>query len=138
MLKLVSNLIQATLFYLSVQITKFKERGWRPFTKQQHKVKITKIALKAGDSYRLGECIVTLAKFGIEGKQEVAAKIEAYNKLKELRHKELTEEAEKIMLMSPKELEAHQIEEWLKQRKSFNEKKFYENLNDTSQQGSKK
>lgn len=134
MLKFLFNLIQATLFYVSVQITKFKKGKWKPFAKQHHKVKVTKMALKAGDSYRLGECIVTLAKFGIEGKQEVAAKIAAFNKLKELRHKELTEQAEKIMLMSQEELKQYQVEEWLKQRKSFNEQKFYENLKDTYQQ----
>lgn len=138
MLKFLVNLVQATLFYLSVQVTKFKRGNWKPFAKQHHKVKVTKMALKAGDSYRLGECIVTLAKFGIEGKQEVAAKITAFNKRRELRHKELTEQAEKIMLMSPEELKRYQVEEWLKQRRSFNEQKFYENLKDTYQQESVK
>lgn len=101
---------------------------WRPRTQQRQKVKITKMALKAGDSYRLGECIVTLAQFGIAGKKEVAAKIEAVNKLRELRERQLTERGQKIMLLSPEELKKFEIDEWLKQRKSFNEKKFYENL----------
>lgn len=88
------------------------------------------MALKAGDSYRLGECIVTLAQFGPAGKQEVAAKIEAINKLRELRHKELTEKAEEIMLLSPEELQRYQVEEWVKNRKQFNEKKLYDSLAD--------
>jgi hypothetical protein len=33
-----------------------------------------------------------------------------------------------IMMMKPEELEQYQINEWIKQRKAFNEKKFYENL----------
>ena len=128
MLKLVLDFVRAFIFYLSVWFTRFKERGWRPFTKQQHKVKVTKMALKAGDSYRLGECIVTLAKFGVEGKEEVRKKIEAFNALRALRHAELTERGQKIMLMSPEELKQYQVDEWIKQRKAFNEKKYYENL----------
>lgn len=115
------------IFYCGVTFTKLK-KFWKPFTKQYKKVKITQIALKEGDSYRLGECIVTLAKFGIEGKKEVAAKIAFWNQAREQKEKELTEKSIEIMLMDPKKLEQYQIEEWLKQRKSFNEKKFYENL----------
>jgi len=122
-----NNLASALFFYIGVTFTKLKG-WWRPTTKQFKKAKITQIALKEGDSYRLGECIVTLAKFGVEGKLEIAKKLEAYNTLRELRHRELTDKAEKIMLMSPEELKTYQIEEWLKQRKSFNEKKYYENL----------
>jgi hypothetical protein len=125
--KLFINLFHALVFYCGVSFTKMKG-WWRPRTQQRQKVKITKMALKAGDSYRLGECIVTLAQFGIAGKKEVAAKIEAVNKLRELRERQLTERGQKIMLLSPEELKKFEIDEWLKQRKSFNEKKFYENL----------
>ena len=126
-LKLITNTAQALIFYLSVLLTRFKEFSWRPFTKQQHKVKATKIAYKPGESYRLGQCVVTLATFGIEGKEEVRKKIEAYNALRILKHQELTERAEKIMLMNPEELKQFQIDEWLEQRRAFNEKKYYEN-----------
>ena len=122
-----NNLIQAIIFYVSVTFTKLKD-WWRPLTKQHKKVKITKIALKEGESYRLGECIVTLAKFGIEGKKEVAEKLKHYEQLRLAKEQKLTEKGIQIMLMNPKELEQYQIDEWLKQRKSFNEKKYYENL----------
>ena len=127
-LKIVLDFVRASIFYLSVWFTRFKEQAWKPFTKQQQKVKATKIAYRAGESYRLGECVVTLATFGVEGKEEVRKKIEAFNALKALRHQELTEKAEKIMLMTPEELKVYQVDEWLKSRKAFNEKKYYENL----------
>lgn len=127
-MRCVFNFIHAVLFYFSVSFTKFKE-AWRPKTRQQHKVKSTKIAYKQGESYRLGECIVTLAKFGPEGKQEVAAKLLAYETQRLEKERGLTERAEKIMLMSPDELKDFMVEEWLKKRKEFNEKAFYESLN---------
>lgn len=126
-MKFIFNFIQAVLFYLGVSFTKFKE-AWRPKTKQQHKVKATKIAYKQGESYRLGECIVTLAKFGPEGKQEVAAKLLAYETQRQDKERKLTERAEKIMLMSPDDLKDFMVDEWLKKRKEFNESKLYESL----------
>lgn len=123
----VKTLLYALLFYCGVLLTKFRE-AWKPKTKQQHKVKSTKIAYKEGESYRLGECIVTLAKFGPEGKQEVAAKLLAYEAQRQNKEKELTERAEKIMLMSPEELKVFMVEEWLKKRKEVNEQKLYESL----------
>lgn len=126
-MKFVFNFIHAVLFYLSVSLTKFKE-AWKPKTRQQHKVKSTKIAYKEGESYRLGECIVTLAKFGPEGKQEVAAKLLAYETQRLEKERGLTERAEKIMLMSPEELKEFMVDEWLKKRKQFNEVKLYESL----------
>lgn len=86
------------------------------------------MALKAGDTYRLGECIVTLATFGIEGKKEVAAKLATWDEIRRQKEQALTEKGIQIMLMSPEELHAFQIDEWMKQRKAFNEKKYYENL----------
>ena len=126
-MKFIFNFIQAVLFYLGVSFTKFKE-AWRPKTKQQHKVKATKIAYKQGESYRLGECIVTLAKFGPEGKQEVATKLLAYETQRQDKERKLTERAEKIMLMSPDDLKDFMVDEWLKKRKEFNESKLYESL----------
>lgn len=134
MFKFFLNFIRASVFFLGVWVTKFKEEWSRPRSKQHKKVKITQVALKEGESYRLGECIVTLAKFGVEGKEQVRKKIEAINLLRETREKELIERGQTIMLMNPDELKKFQIEEWIKQRKSFNEKKFYENLKDTYQQ----
>jgi hypothetical protein len=129
--KIIATLIHALGFYLSVLLTNLKG-SWKPKTRQQEKVKITKMALKAGDSYRLGEAIVTLATFGKEGKQEVAAKIAAIDKMREEKHQRLTERAEQIMLMSPEQLKEFQIEEWVRQRKAFNEKKFYDNQGNAS------
>jgi len=123
----IKTLLYAVLFYCGVLLTKFRE-AWKPKTKQQHKVKSTKIAYKEGESYRLGECIVTLAKFGPEGKQEVAAKLLAYEAQRQNKEKELTERAEKIMLMSPEELKVFMVEEWIKKRKEVNEQKLYESL----------
>jgi len=123
----IKTLLYAVLFYCGVLLTKFRE-AWKPKTKQQHKVKATKIAYKEGESYRLGECIVTLAKFGPEGKQEVAAKLLAYEAQRQNKEKELTERAEKIMLMSPEELKVFMVEEWIKKRKEVNEQKLYESL----------
>lgn len=123
----IKTLLYAVLFYCGVLLTKFRE-AWKPKTKQQHKVKSTKIAYKEGESYRLGECIVTLAKFGPEGKQEVAAKLLAYEAQRQDKENKLTERAEKIMLMTPDEVKEFMVEEWLKKRKEVNEQKLYESL----------
>lgn len=135
-MRFIYSFIHALLFYVSVSFTKFKD-FWRPKTKQQHKVKSTKIAYKEGESYKLGECIVTLAKFGPEGKEEVAAKLLAYEAQRIDKERKLTERAEKIMLMTPEELKDFQVEEWIKQRKAFNEKKFYDNQKEDFQENYK-
>lgn len=119
--------IYAFLFWVSVWINKF-EKALLPKSKQHHKVKTTKIAYKEGESYRLGECIVTLAKFGPEGKEEVAAKLAAFEAERIAKEQRLTERAEKIMLMKPEELQELMVQDWIAERKAFNEKKFYENL----------
>lgn len=128
MLRLFVNTLRAVIFYLSVWVNKIQLWDLRSKARLIKKVKTTQMSLKKGESYRLGECVVTLATFGIEGKEEVGKKIEAFNALKALRHQELTEKAEKIMLMTPEELKTYQVDEWLKSRKAFNEKKYYENL----------
>lgn len=129
------NFIHALWFYLGVLFTNLKKsKWWRPGTKQHKKVSITKIALKEGESYRLGECIVTLAKFGVEGKQEVAKKIAYWEQKAKEKEEALTKRGQEIMLMTPEELKQFQVDEWVKQRKAFNEKKFYENLRDNHQQ----
>lgn len=122
-----NNLIQAAIFYASVRLTKLKD-WWKPLSKQHKKVKITQVALKEGDTYKLGECIVTLAKFGVEGKKEVAAKIAHWDLIRREKEEKYRQKGVEIMLMKPHELEQYQIDEWLKTRKSFNEKKYYENL----------
>jgi hypothetical protein len=122
-----SNLIQAAIFYAGVKFTKLKGL-WKPFSKQHKKVKITQVALKAGDTYRLGECIVTLATFGVEGKKEVSAKLAKWEEIRQQKEQAITDKGIQIMLMKPEELEQFQINEWMKQRKAFNEKKYYENL----------
>lgn len=130
MLRLINNLFQALVFYLGVKLTKLKGLFFER-TGQHHKVKVTKLALKAGESYRLGECIVTLATFGPEGKLEVAEKIKAIEAIRALREAELTQKAEKIMLMSPEELEQFKVNEWLNKIKSNNSKKQYDSLTDS-------
>lgn len=132
------NFLHALWFYLGVTFTNLKKVWWRPKSKQHKKVSVTKIAFKEGESYRLGECIVTLAKFGPEGKQEVASKIAYWELVRKQKEEELTKRGQEIMLMSPEELKQLQVEEWIKQRKAFNEKKYYENLRDNYQQTERK
>lgn len=68
---------------------------------------------KVGESYRLGEMIVTLHP----NKASMLAAIAAVDARREAKIKRLTRRAEDIMLMSPKELEAFQLNEWLEKRK---------------------
>ena len=136
MTRLILNFIHALCFYLGVTLTKLKG-WWKPLTKQHKKVKVTKIALKEGQSYRLGECIVTLAKFGMEGKQEVAKKIAYWNQVRKEREEKYKQKAIDIMLLNPEQLKEYQVESWIQQRKAFNEKKFYENLNENYQENQK-
>ena len=133
MIRTILNFVYTLIFYASVTFSKLKGL-WRPLTKQHKKVKTTKLVLKEGESYRLGECVVTLAKFGIEGKQEVAKKLQAWEKVRQEREEAYKQKAIDIMLLNPEELQRYQVEEWVKQRKAFNEKKFYENLRDTYQE----
>lgn len=132
MLRLINNLFQALVFYLGVKLTKLKGLFFER-TGQHHKVKVTKLALKAGESYRLGECIVTLATFGPEGKLEVAEKIKAIEAIRALREAELTQRAEKIMLMAPEELEQFKVNEWLDKVRTKNEKKIYDSMKEETE-----
>lgn len=136
MIRTILNFLSALLFYCSITFSKLKG-FWRPLTKQHKKVKVTKLAFKEGQSYRLGECVVTLAKFGMEGKKEVAQKIAYWEQVRKQREEKYKQKAVDIMLMSPEELKQYQIESWLKERKAFNEKKFYDNLSETYQEETK-
>lgn len=136
MIRTILNFLSALLFYCGITFTKLKGL-WRPLTKQHKKVKVTKLALKEGQSYRLGECVVTLAKFGIEGKQEVAKKIAYWEQVRKDREEKYKQKAIDIMLMTPEQLKQYQVESWIQQRKAFNEKKFYENLSDNYQEKTK-
>jgi len=129
-LRLINNIFHALLFYVGVRLTRLKALFFER-TGQHHKVKATKLALKEGESYRLGECIVTLAKFGIEGKQQVAEKIKVIDALRALKETELTEKAEKIMLMSEEELEQFKVNEWLSRIRENNEQKVYDSMKET-------
>lgn len=127
MLRLIKNLFGALVFYLGVKFSNLKHKFFER-TGQHHKVKVTKLALKAGDSYRLGECIVTLATFGPQGKLEVAEKIKAVEAIRALRERELTERGIKIMLMTPEELEQFKVNEWLEKVRQKNPKKIYDSI----------
>jgi hypothetical protein len=124
--KIKSNLF--AFFWLVAQWFEKRVKDLRPRTKEVQKIPITKMTLKEGDQYRLGEAIVTLAKFGIEGKQEVAKKIEAANRRRAERQARLTERGIEMMLMSEEEILELQVNEWIESRKRINEKKIYDNL----------
>lgn len=67
---------------------------------------------KIGESYRLGEMIVTLRA----SKEEVKQVIAYWDKKREEKAKRLKERAIEIMLMNPKELLKLQLDEWLAKR----------------------
>lgn len=104
-----------------IQIRK-KAHARQTFEKKQRERYVFHSMLKAGDQYRLGEATVTLAKFGVEGKEEVRKKIEAAERRRSERKRILTERAEEMMLMKPEELEKFQIEKWFSDRKEFQQK----------------
>lgn len=138
MLKRFFNSLFALKLYLGVTLTKIKHLTWRNVpikkkkdTRQQFEEKqraryLAQSLLKAGDQYKLGEATITLAKFGIEGKLEVAAKIKAAKLRREAKLKAQTEKGIEMMLMSPEKLSKSVIEDWLQKRKNFSEafKKF--------------
>ena len=137
MIRIFCNFVRAVIFYLSIWVNKIQIWDIRSKARQIKKVKVTKIALKEGQSYRLGECIVTLAKFGMEGKQEVAKKIAYWDQVRKEREEKYKQKAIDIMLLNPEQLKEYQVESWIQQRKAFNEKKFYENLNENYQENQK-
>lgn len=124
--KINSNLF--AFFWNLLLICERKIKNFFPKTKQIQKVSITKLTLKEGDQYRLGTAIVTLAKFGIEGKAEVQKKIEAANQRRAERQARLTERGIEMMLMTEEEILEFKIKEWIESRKRINEKKIYDNL----------
>jgi hypothetical protein len=128
----INSFLFSLFWYLNLIIER-KVKWLKPNAKQIQKIKITKLALKEGDHYKLGECTVTLAKFGIEGKQEVARKIEAANKRRSERQEMLTQKGTDLMLLSPDELLKFKIDEWLKARKAVNEKLIYDSLDCNAQ-----
>jgi len=71
-------------------------------------------AFKPGESYRIGEGIVTVHA----NKESMLAAIAAVNAKREAKHKVLTERGIELMLMSPEELQKLKINEWLGKRKN--------------------
>jgi hypothetical protein len=68
---------------------------------------------KVGESYRLGEAVVTLRA----SKAEVQAIIAATDKRRAEKEAKLRERAIEIMLMSPEQLKQFQLDEWLSKRR---------------------
>lgn len=127
------NLFHALWLYVTVSWTKIRF-PWRAkfrfirkltprqlFEEKQRERYLFHSMLKEGDQYRLGEATVTLAKFGIEGKQEVAAKIAAADARRKARMDAQTEKAIDIMLMTPEQLLDFRIGEWTEKRKKYSE-----------------
>lgn len=121
MLRKLLNFLYSIQLYVRIFISKVRATK-RTGVKITKKVRITQLSLKESDHYKLGESTVTLAKFGIEGKQEVAKKIAAADARRAERAKRHTARAEEIMLIPPDQLLNFQIEEWLEKRKKFAEK----------------
>jgi len=92
------------------------------FEKKQRDRYLMNSLLKEGDSYAMGsEATVTLAKFGVEGKEEVKKKIAAADERRAAKMAAQRERAIGIMLMKPEELLAMQTEEWFAKRKKYKE-----------------
>jgi len=134
MLKRIKTFISLLPLFVSVVVGKIKgtkksgiviknSASWWQLFEQKRRARYEfHSLLKEGDQYRLGEATVTLAKFGVEGKQEVAQKIAEADARREKRKQQQTEYGEKIMLMSPEELSEFKILEWLDKRKKHEEK----------------
>lgn len=136
-MKFLSNLIYSIGFYFCILFSKEKmfnpkaRKKIKSSTTVEHKLDYSKMHLKEGDQYRLGTSTVTLAKFGIEGKKEVAAKLEALRMKRELKEAKLKEKAVDIMLLPKEELYVYRINDWLTQREEFQKKLLeFENLSD--------
>lgn len=132
-MKKLSNLIWSLKFYFGTLFSKVKfTKAFHRFEKKTDMRQAQEAKrraryemhslLKVGDTYKLGEGTCTLAKFGVEGKEEVKKKIEAADARREERRRILTARAEEIMLMKPDELVQFQLEKWFKERKDFTEK----------------
>lgn len=131
MLKTISNVIFALKLYAGIILSKVRfvskngtkmKRGLsvrQLFDRKQRTRYLMHSLLKEGDQYRLGTATVTLAKFGVEGKAEVAKKIAAATARREERKRILTERGEEMMLMSPEELLEFQIKNWTEERAQY-------------------
>lgn len=69
---------------------------------------------KPGDTYKIGEAIVTVH----ENKESMLAAIAATDKRRSDREARLTEKAIDIMLMTPEQLKQFKLDEWLAGRKT--------------------
>jgi hypothetical protein len=69
---------------------------------------------KVGDSYTVGEFVVTLHK----DKASMLAAIAATDKRREEKHNKLTERGVELMLMTPEQLLELKLDEWLEKRQS--------------------
>lgn len=120
-MKWLSSFIHSVWFYALVLFGKIK--GTKQTGKViEKKLSITKIHLNEGEQYKLGEATVTLAKFGIAGKEEVAKKIAAADARRAARWEKARERAIDLMMMTPEQILELQINEWLDKRKEFEKK----------------
>lgn len=134
MIRFIVNYLSALKFYLGVTWEKrpklFKPRSKlfqrmasrQEFEKKQRARYLMHAMLKEGDTYKLGEATVTLAKFGREGKEEVSAKIAAAAARRKERMDFLTKKGEDIMLMTKEQIREMQLEEWLDKRKKVQQR----------------
>lgn len=138
MIKQILNWFYSLHFYIGVTLSKVVEKHRtrilikrkaslrHGFDKNQRARYLFHSMLKEGDQYRIGNATVTLMKFGVEGKEQVATRIAQADARREGRRKKLTEKGEEIMLLPPEKLLEFQVNEWLETREKFKElqKKF--------------
>ena len=134
MIRFFVNFFSAAKFYFGVTLERrpkiFKPRSKliqkmtsrQAFEKKQRARYLVHSMLKEGDSYKLGEATVTLARFGREGKEDVSAKIAAAAARRKERMDFLTKRGEDIMLMTKEQIREMQLEEWLEKRREHQEK----------------
>lgn len=97
-----------------------KRSEWAPFKGQGFLGIPTKSQVdkrthfKPGDTYQVGEAIVTVH----ENKESMLAAIAATDKRRADREARLTERAVDIMLMSPEQLKQFKLDEWLAKRRT--------------------
>lgn len=69
---------------------------------------------EVGESYRLGEMVITVHA----NKESMLAAIAATDARRKARHAALTEKAQDIMMMTPDQLRQFKVEAWLKQNEA--------------------
>lgn len=134
MFKKISNFFHALKFFVGVTWEK-RPKKWKAKTKQVQKLSLKESQekkrqarllmhslLKEGDSYKMGEATVTLAKFGVEGKKEVQAKIEAAAKRRAEKWEKARERGMDLMMMTPEQIHELKLDEWISKRKDFQKK----------------